>query len=352
LKYNIMKNRLTGFILKHIKDILLITILGMGVSLLFYSSFESYLRHIGANAAYSAIIGTFLWKGNVLVSYFVKKNICIETNPVKAIRWQLAAMTLYTIIALIFVNYLWSVFVYKESTYIFTKSGFYTILVQFIITVIIASILISASFFKSWREAAVNEERLKHESIALQYKALKNQVNPHFLFNSLNTLTTLVYQNQETAVKFIKQLSDIYRYILEHESNELVTVEDEINFVEKYSFLQKIRFGDSLKVNVNIDNGKGKFVVPASVQMLVENAIKHNVVSVDDPLIIRIFCEQDYIVVENNLQRKSVVKDAGGIGLKNIRSRYGYLTDKELINIETEKEFIVKIPLLGKTEKI
>jgi len=347
-----MNNRLTGFLLKHIKDILLVTVLGMVVSILFYSSFESYLRHIGANAAYSAIIGTFLWKGNVLVSYFVKKRICIETAPVKAIRWQLAAMFLYTITALVFVNFLWSVFVYNESSYIFTKSGFYTILVQFIITVIIASILISASFFKSWREAAVNEERLKRESIALQYKALKNQVNPHFLFNSLNTLTTLVYQNQETAVKFIKQLSDIYRYILEHESNELVSVSDEINFVEKYSFLQKIRFGDNLIVNINTDNGKGKYVIPASVQMLVENAIKHNIVSGENPLVISIFCEQDYIVVKNNLQRKSVVKDTGGIGLENIRSRYGFLSDKKPVKIETEKEFIVKIPLLSKTEKI
>ncbi len=346
------KNSKTQLILKNVKDILLVTVLGMGVSLLFYSSFEIYLRHIGANAVYSAIIGTFLWKGNVVVSFFVLKRINIKAEPVKAIRWQLGAMFIYTTIALVFVNFLWSVFVYKDSSYIFTTGGFYTILIQFIITVIIASILISVSFFKSWREAVVNEEKLKRESIALQYKALKNQVNPHFLFNSLNTLTSLVYQNQETAVKFIKQLSDIYRYILEHESNELVMVNEEIDFVRKYAFLQKIRFGENLDVEINTDNSKGMFIVPASVQMLVENAIKHNIVSSEYPLTIEIYCDRDYIIVRNNLQRKSVVKDSGGIGLGNIRSRYSFLTDKQLITEKNDKEFVVKLPLLTKTEKI
>ena len=339
-------------IIKHLKDILLVTLLGMGISLLFYGSFESYLRHIGANALYSAVIGTVLWKGNVLVSYFVKKRIDVKTEPVKAVRWQLAAMFIYTIVSIVIINFLWSVFVYKESSYIFTKSGIYTILVQFIITVIIASILISVSFFKSWREAVINEEKLKRESIALQYKALKNQVNPHFLFNSLNTLTSLVYQNPDTAVKFIKQLSDIYRYILEHEADELVSVKDEIEFVKKYTFLQQIRFGDNLKVNFSTENGKDKYIVPASVQMLVENAIKHNIVSSEDNLIIDILTEGDYIVVRNNLQRKSAVKDSGGIGLGNIRSRYGFLTDNKLITEENDKEFVVKLPVLTKKEMI
>ena len=217
---------------------------------------------------------------------------------------------------------------------------------------IIASILISVSFFKSWREAVINEEKLKRESIALQYKALKNQVNPHFLFNSLNTLTSLVYQNPDTAVKFIKQLSDIYRYILEHEADELVSVKDEIEFVKKYTFLQQIRFGDNLKVNFSTENGKDKYIVPASVQMLVENAIKHNIVSSEDNLIIDILTEGDYIVVRNNLQRKSAVKDSGGIGLGNIRSRYGFLTDNKLITEENDKEFVVKLPVLTKKEMI
>ncbi len=340
-------------LLIHLKDILLVTLLGMFVSFLFYRDFETYRHYIVSNAIYSALIGTLLWKGNVVVGYFVNRRFNINTEPVKAIWWQLAAMFIYTIAAIILFNYLWAVFVYKEGgSYLLTKGGLITIFVQFIITVIIASILISVSFFKSWREAAVNEEKLKRESIALQYKALKNQVNPHFLFNSLNTLTSLVYQNQDTAVKFIKQLSDIYRYILEHESNELVMVNEEIDFVRKYSFLQKIRFGENLDVEINTDNGKGKFIVPASVQMLVENAIKHNVVSSEYPLTIEIYCDRDYIIVRNNLQLKSATKDSGGIGLGNIRSRYSFLTDKQLITEKNDKEFVVKLPLLTKTEKI
>ncbi len=344
------KNTKVRFLLKHIKDILLVTLLGMGISFLFYGSFDSYMRHIWANALYSALIGTLLWKGNVMVAFYIKKRIDIKKQPVKAVRIQLGAMLIYTIIAIVIFNFLWSVFVYKESSYIFTESGFYTILVQFVITVIIASILISIGFFKFWRIAVVNEEKLKRESIALQYKALKNQVNPHFLFNSLNTLTSLVYEDKDTAVKFIKQLSDIYRYVLEHEGNELVSVKDEIIFTEKYSFLQKMRFGENLNVKINIANGKDKFVVPASVQMIVENAIKHNIVSSENPLKVEIFCEEEYLIIKNNLQRKSVIKDKGGIGLENIRSRYAFLSEKEVITEENENEFTVKLPLLSKQQ--
>jgi LytS/YehU family sensor histidine kinase len=221
--------------------------------------------------------------------------------------------------------------------------------IMFAITAIIVATIYSRQFFKSWREVVVNEERLKREAIELQYKALKNQVNPHFLFNSLNTLSSLVYQNQETAVKFIKQLSDVYRYVLEHKDNELVEVAEEISFVKKYVYLQKIRFGDNLKIEIDVPDKINSVVAPLSLQMLVENAIKHNITSADKPLTIEVLSENGYIIVKNKLQRKSIVKDFGGIGLDNIRSRYKFLTDKEPVVEETTDEFIVKIPLIEKT---
>lgn len=226
------------------------------------------------------------------------------------------------------------------------KNGFPILAIQMAITILIASVLYSINFFKAWRESAVNEERLQKESIKLQYKALKNQVNPHFLFNSLNSLTTLVYRDQGQAAKFIKQLSDVYRYILEHKDNELVTVQEEINFAKKYIYLQKIRHGESLQVDIQIKNFVKEFVVPVSIQILIENAIKHNEVSEENPLKIKISRNGEYIMVKNNLQPKRVLKDSGGIGLSTIRKRYSFLTKNAVITMETDNKFLVKVPVL------
>jgi LytS/YehU family sensor histidine kinase len=154
-----------------------------------------------------------------------------------------------------------------------------------------------------------------------------------------------VYEDQDKAVKFIKQLSEVYRYVLDTRDKEVVTLEEERKFLRSYLFLQQIRFGDKLKLQVELD-GIQTLVAPLVLQMLVENAIKHNVVSEEDPLHIRIFSENGYIVVENDLQRKSVlVDDSPGLGLDNIARRYEFLSDKKMEVIQNGK-FIVKLPLI------
>jgi LytS/YehU family sensor histidine kinase len=298
---------------------------------------------------FSFFIGGGLMKGNELIGWFVSKRVVFEKEPARALRINLLAMLIFTITYIFVFNYVFFILIFGNPfSYLFGKGGILTMFIMFAVTAIIIATIYSIQFFKSWREVAINEERLKREAVELQYTALKNQVNPHFLFNSLNTLSSLVYQNQETAVKFIKQLSDVYRYVLEHKDNELVKVGEEINFVEKYVYLQKIRFGDNLKIEIDVPDISSSVVAPLSLQMLVENAIKHNITSSDKPLTIRVFCEDGYIIVKNNLQRKSIVKDSGGIGLGNIRSRYKFLTDKEFLVEETNDEFIVKIPVVEK----
>ncbi|MEZ5084338.1 MAG: sensor histidine kinase [Bacteroidales bacterium] len=131
----------------------------------------------------------------------------------------------------------------------------------------------------------------------------------------MNSLTSLVYQDQDQAAKFIKQLSEVYRYILEHKDNELVSLADEISFSENYIFLQKIRHGDSLRVNIGVANENQHFVVPVSIQILIENAIKHNEVSEDNPLTIDVFTNGEYIHVKNNKKPKTVLKESGESGL-------------------------------------
>jgi LytS/YehU family sensor histidine kinase len=193
---------------------------------------------------------------------------------------------------------------------------------------------------------AINAEKFEREGIEAKYDALRNQVNPHFLFNSLNALTNLVYEDQGKAVTFIKQLSDVYRYVLDTREKEIVPLEEELKFLKSYSFLQQIRFGDNLKIDMMLNNVEG-MVAPLSLQMLVENCIKHNIVSVDDPLSIRIFCEGGFLVVENIVNRKSSGSESSsGLGLDNIRNRYKFLSDIPVEVSDANGKFIVKLPIL------
>jgi len=247
-------------LLGHLKDLLIVTIIGNFVTFLFVRQVDDIAGFILWASGYSLLIGGFLWKGNEMVSHFVHRRIDMDKYPEKSLKWSLIAMFIYTTIAIVAVNYLWWVVLLgKNISYLYSGSGFLTSIIQFGITIIIASVLYSIGFFKSWREAAVNEERLKKESIAHQYKALKNQVNPHFLFNSLNTLSTLVYKNQDMASKFIKQLSEVYRYVLEQKDNEVVRVKTEIEFVEKYLYLQQIRHGKNLQYDIKVGSKNSFF---------------------------------------------------------------------------------------------
>lgn len=214
------------------------------------------------------------------------------------------------------------------------------------ISVSIAAFFTGVDFLKNWKKEAVRAEQLEKEKIATQYESLRNQVNPHFLFNSLNALSELVYDDQELAVKYIRQLSQVYRYVLDSRDLEVATLEDELDFLNSFIFLQKIRFGDNLIVNIDI-KGKSKFfILPLSLQILFENAIKHNVVSEEDPLTINLSAEDDYLVIQNKLNPKKSMDAGTGIGLKNIEMRYKYLTEKVVLIHKTGEGFIVKIPLL------
>ncbi len=139
-------------------------------------------------------------------------------------------------------------------------------------------------FFKNWKNSAIQQEELKRAHLALQYQSLKDQVRPHFLFNSLSSLATLINTDTSKATQFVHKLSDVYRYVLEQRETELVPLKDDLKFMEDYIFLQKIRFGDNLQIESELDLDLNRLVIPLSLQMLVENAIKHNEISKDHPL--------------------------------------------------------------------
>jgi sensor histidine kinase YesM len=203
------------------------------------------------------------------------------------------------------------------------------------------------SWLYEWRNSAIEAEQLKSENISSQYQSLKDQLNPHFLFNSLNVLSNLVYESADKSAEFIQQLSKIYRYVLEVQQEELVGLDREIGFAENYLNLQKIRFEGSLEYFIDVHQFKGHYLPPLSLQLLLENAIKHNIASLEKPLKIMIEQREDFLIVRNILQPKLTKEDLKtGIGLPNIQKRYALLSNQSPTIIKTEKEFIVELPLL------
>lgn len=200
-------------------------------------------------------------------------------------------------------------------------------------------------FFYNKRQIE-NENKLNIIEKALyQFEALKNQINPHFLFNSLNVLSSLAYQDAETTNLFTKKLSNVYRYLLTTHDRPTVMLQEELQFVDSYLYLEQIRFGDTLQIFIENDKkNQDKAIIPASLQMLVENALKHNISTSKSPLIINISINENGITVSNNIQLRSyVIKN--GMGLNNLKKQYS-LYNKEVLITETDVDFIVKLPYI------
>ena len=205
----------------------------------------------------------------------------------------------------------------------------------------------SIYFMHALKDSVEEKEMLKRESLHAQLDALRTQVNPHFLFNNLNTLSSLIPENPKHAVDFVQQLSKVYRHILDVKDEECILLKDELDVLNAYSFLLKTRFGNNLQVQINIPEEKlQKKIVPLSLQILMENAIKHNIVSSDKPLHIAVFAENGSLLLQNNLQVKNQVRESTGIGLENIRNRYRLLGEKQVKVTEDDNSFTVSIPLI------
>lgn len=202
-------------------------------------------------------------------------------------------------------------------------------------------------YMNRYRDSQVEAEKLRKISVEARFDALRNQINPHFLFNCFTALSTLVYKDADTSAQFISQLSNVYRYLLYNQEKRVVPLVDELKFLESYFYLLRIRFGENIIIRNDILTGATDFYVPPAVlQLLIENAIKHNVISKRNPLTISLSREGDSIVVRNNLQKKVTAEESTKVGLKNILERYRLLSDEPVEIINTGELFIVKVPLL------
>ncbi len=222
--------------------------------------------------------------------------------------------------------------------------------VQPIAIAIAVSLVFYAFYYYRYRqESKVKEQKIIAGTASAKFDALKNQLDPHFLFNSLNVLTSLIEEDPAQAQKFTTSLSKVYRYVLEQKNKDLVSVDEELQFAKTYVRLLKMRFEDSIVFEIpeKSENPEAK-IVPLSLQLLLENAVKHNVVTSERPLHIKVFEENGMLVIANNLQEKQVVNKSTGVGLQNIRQRYGLLTKRQVAIDQTATEFKVFLPMLTK----
>lgn len=214
---------------------------------------------------------------------------------------------------------------------------------QFSVWILIGSALF---FYIIWRKAIEREHKLREENLKYRYQNLKSQVNPHFLFNSLNTLSEMIYSDVNLADKYIHKLSSIYRYILENEEVDLIPLNREMEFVKQYFELQKVRDNDKIQMTINIQNPEKYKIIPISLQILIENTLKHNARSEKKPLNISIDSDENTIIVSNNIQRKNTLESSSGKGLNNLTERLKLTLKKELTVEEIDNKFIVKLPLI------
>lgn len=235
----------------------------------------------------------------------------------------------------------WTSFIANENP------GFYA--TNLLITMVVTVFFHAIYFYRVVQQKKVTEQKIIAGTASAKFDALKNQLDPHFLFNSLNVLTSLIEEDPDQAQKFTTSLSKVYRYVLEQKNKDLVSVDEELKFASTYIRLLQMRFEDSILFDIpeKALNSEAK-IVPLSLQLLLENAVKHNVVSSEKPLKIEVFEENGMLVIRNNLQEKQVVKGSSGVGLQNIQERYKILSNKKVIITKSATEFTAELPMLTK----
>jgi len=329
-------------------------ILGIVFSIIFKQfTIEGISISFAISAMYSFGIGFGL---GFINEYLSSKWDWIEQTN-QRVTMGIIATIVYTVPVILLIDYVIFIYIQGQSTEgFFTGTMFWIHLFYVIVSLAVATFLHARDFMRNWK-AAAGKESTKQKIIAgtasAQFNALKNQLDPHFLFNSLNVLTSLIDENPDAAQNFTTALSKVYRYVLEQKNKELVSVDEELEFAKTYVRLLKMRFEDSIVFEIpeKASNSEAK-VVPLSLQLLLENAVKHNIVNAANPLHIKIYEKEGNLIVENNLQSKKVLRKGSGVGLMNIQQRYNLLTMRKVNINKTTSAFIVQLPMLTKQSSV
>jgi hypothetical protein len=296
-----------------------------------------------------------LWFANACMADLLNVRSDWNEQPIRRLLFTVGLSLLASLVVIVLVSEGFSVLLFhhplgQSLRYNFWSQSAFPLLM----TVVISLFMHSRSFLMAWREATVRVERLEKESAVARLDSLRRQVDPHFLFNSLNALTSLVEENDPArAVRFIRQLSSVYRYVLDSQSQELVPLGEELVFAEAYIFLQKTRLGEALQVELALPPPAaltGLYLPPLALQLLLENALKHNTAYQADPLHLHVAVDTEAatLTVRNTLRpRRLAADEASGRGLANLRARYGFLTSRPVVAGPVGGEFVVTLPLLA-----
>ncbi|CAM1366982.1 Histidine kinase [Tenacibaculum soleae] len=305
------------------------------------------------SAMYSFILGL----GNGLINNYLNTRWNWATQTNERVWAGIIATICYTVIAVLLIHYIQFVLIFKHKfSDFFDGKLFWSHLFAIIISLGIASFFHARSFMINWK-ASLKQETTQHEIVAktetAKFETLKSQLDPHFLFNSLNVLTSLIGENPKQAEKFTTKLSKVYRYVLEQRNKELIPLEEELRFAKTYMELLQMRFEDAVQFNIptKVSNLDLK-IVPLSLQLLLENAVKHNVVSSAKPLEIYIFEQDGFLQIQNTVNPKEAIGKSTKVGLRNIADRYGLITNKRVEIKNNNKTFTVSLPLLIKTNNM
>lgn len=326
-----------------------IVVLALLVTLVFFRNYDDFGEFM-LSYVWALVICATLWLGNSYIYGLLDKKYSWQNQLVKRAIFGSVALIAYSATAYLVVQTI----MYKLVTGSLPdnpvswglRSSYSAILISFIISLI----FVAVAFFQYWKKSLVDAEKFKAEMLMYKYESLQNQINPHFLFNSFNVLSDLVYEDQKKAVDFISQLSQLFRYVLDSRDKELVPLSEELEFVDSYSYLLKTRFEEKLSFLIDLEAREGEMIVPMTLQLLIENCIKHNELSAAQPLIIQISREGEFLRVRNRLQPKSGGAESKKLGLSNIRQQYRYFTDEAIVVSETDEQFSVDVPLI-KSEK-
>lgn len=318
----------------------------MGIAIALMINFDEFLklsRVFFISAFFSTALTLTFWEGNRYIIIWMRR-IFPEYGQTGR---RVAAEAVLAVIYVFLVSLLLDEFYYKPVYHVSVLAiGFRISIVP---TVIVYLVYEAVYFFDAWKMNVRKTEALMRENVQSQLDVLKNQLDPHFLFNSMNTLAALIDDENTAAQDYLERLSDVYRYVLVSRNKNTVLLSEELAFVDAYVYLNKIRFRENLQVKKQLSKEVlTKYITPLSLQMLIENAIKHNVASRENPLQIVIREEASgYLVVENNISEKTILEKSTRVGLQNIINRYSLLTEREVEINRDEERFTVKIPLLG-----
>jgi two-component system LytT family sensor kinase len=293
------------------------------------------------------IIGIGSWRTHVFISNFTK----VKYPELKQTRVRILIMALcivpfmsFSVTFIFFVYDFFHVLGYRFDIEDF-KMG---LLVGFAVNLVFETLYEADYMLEKYKESVHEKQTFHMLSVAQEFDALKSQVNPHFLFNCFNTLSSLITEDKQKAEVFLNELSKVYRYLLRNNEDGMSTVENEVRFIRSYYKLLQTRHGEAVKLNVQIDKRYESYLLPSlSLQLLVENVVKHNVLSKNDPQVIDIFTTAgNKLVVNNNLRRRTVKAPSNKVGLENIQAKYLLLKQPGFQVMEDDKNFTVVLPLI------